>query len=136
MIRRRIETVATSNADDAEFGALADLAEVTDGIDEVCIGGHMASVRLIAFPMPEAMVRRTADADAAVSTSVAAAGQIHRALVEAGYADTSGNHYIKGDLAIDIAVPSGGTVRCRITSSLCGGTHADALPWLRLWRAK
>lgn len=99
MIRRRIETVATSNADDAAFRALADVAEVTKQIDDVrIVGGHMESLLLTAFPVRGAVVRRTADADAAVSTSVKASGRIHRALVDAGYTDTSGNHYVKGDL--------------------------------------
>ncbi|SFH75926.1 hypothetical protein SAMN05216274_11418 [Cryobacterium levicorallinum] len=50
MIRRRIETVATSNADDAAFRALADVAEITKRIGDVrIIGGHMASLLLTAL---------------------------------------------------------------------------------------
>jgi hypothetical protein len=45
MNRRRIATVATSNADDAAFRALADVAEITKQIDGVrIVGGHMASL--------------------------------------------------------------------------------------------
>ena len=127
---RRIETVATSNADDAAFRALADVAEITKQIDDVrIVGGHMASLLLTAFPVRGAVLRRTADADAAVSTSVAASGRIHRALVDAGYADTSGNHYVKGDLEIDILVPSDGA---RFETATVGGRGFDAAPGLRL----
>ncbi|WP_377012180.1 hypothetical protein [Cryobacterium melibiosiphilum] len=60
MIRRRIATVATSNADDAAFRALADVTEITQQIDDVrIVGGHMASLLLTAFPVPGAIVRRT-----------------------------------------------------------------------------
>jgi len=127
---RRIETVATSNADDAAFRALADVAEITKQIDDVrIVGGHMASLLLTAFPVGGAVHRRTADADAAVSTSVAASGRIHRALVDAGYADTSGNHYVKGDLEIDILVPSDGA---RFETATVGGRGFDAAPGHRL----
>jgi hypothetical protein len=130
MIRRRIETVATSNADNAAFRALADVAEITKQIDDVrIVGGHMASLLLTAFPVRGAVLRRTADADAAVSTSVAASGQLHRALVDAGYTDTSGNHYVNGDLEIDILVPSDGA---RFETASVGGRGFDAVPGLRL----
>lgn len=130
MIRRRIETVATSNADDAAFRALADVAEITKKIEDVrIVGGHMASLLLTAFPVRGALVRRTADVDAAISTSVAASGQIHRALVDAGYTDTSGNHYVNGDREIDILVSSYGA---RFDTAGVGGRGFDAAPGLRL----
>lgn len=130
MIRRRIETVATSNADDAAFSALADVAEITQQIHDVrVVGGHMASLLLTAFPASGTVVRRTADADAAVSTSVAASGLIHRALTKAGYTDTSGNHYVKGNREIDILVPSD---NARFETATVGGRGFDAVPGLRL----
>ena len=130
MIRRRIETVETSNADDAAFRALADVAEITERIDDVrIVGGHLASLLLTAFPVRGAVLRRTADADAAVSTSVAASGRIHRALVDAGYSDTSGNPYVEGDLEIDILVPSDGA---RFATATVGGRGFDAASGLRL----
>lgn len=130
MIRRRIETVGTSNADNAAFRALADVAKITKQIDDIrIVGGHMASLLLTAFPVRGAVLRRTADADAAVSTSVAASGRIHRALVDAGYTDTSGNHYVNGDLEIDILVPSDGA---RFETASVGGRGFDAAPGLSL----
>lgn len=66
----------------------------------------MASLLLTAFPTPEAVVRRTADAGAAISASIAASGMMHQVLTDAGYVDTSGNHYVKGDRELDLLVPS------------------------------
>jgi len=130
VIRRHVETVATSRADDAAFRALADVAEIAKHIEDVrIVGGQMASLLLTAFPVREAVLRRTADADAAVSTSVAASGRIHAALVDAGYTDTSGNHYVKGDLEIDILVPAD-SARFELMS--LGGRGFDAAPGLRL----
>ena len=84
-IRRSVETIATSNADDAAYLALEDVARITENLDDVrVVGGHMASLLLTAFPVAEAIVRRTADADAAISTSIAASGHIHRALLRRG----------------------------------------------------
>lgn len=130
MNRRRIETVATSNADDAAFLALADVAEITKQIDDVrIVGGHMASFLLSAFTVNGAVLRRTADAAAAVSTFVAAYGRIHRALVDPGHTDTSGNHYVKGDLEIDILVPSDGA---GFETATVGGRGSDAASGLGL----
>ena len=127
-IRRSVETVATSNADDAAYLALEDVVRVTEHLDDVrVVGGHMASLLLTAFPVAEAIVRRTADADAAISTSIAASGAIHRALTEAGYIDTSGNHYAKGPLEIDLLVPSGTT---EFSTAEHGGRGFDAAPGL------
>ncbi|MHC5796660.1 hypothetical protein ACVXZ4_10920 [Lacisediminihabitans sp. FW035] len=42
-IRRSVETVATSNADDAAYLALEDVARITEHLDDVRVGGgHMA----------------------------------------------------------------------------------------------
>jgi len=130
VIRRRIETIGTSGADDAAFRALADLARITENIEDIrIVGGHMASLLLTAFPVSGGVLRRTADADGAISTSVAASGDIHRALLDAGYHDMNGNHYEKGDLAIDILVPAEGA---RFESTLIGGRGFDAAPGLTL----
>jgi len=75
------------------------------------------------------VLRRTADADAAVSTPVAASGNIHWALLDAGYQDTEGNHYEKDDLAIDILVPS---EAARFETATIGGRGFDAAPGLKL----
>lgn len=52
-----------------------------------------------------------------------------RALVDAGYTDTSGNHYVKGDLEIDILVLSDSA---RFETVTVGGRGFDAVPGLRL----
>lgn len=128
MIRRSVETVATSNADDAAYLALEDVARITEDLDEVrVVGGHMTSLLLTAFPVSGAVIRRTADADAAISTSIAVSGRIHRALTNAGYVDTSGNHYAKGRLEVDLLVPSGTDEFVRVEH---GGRGFDAAPGL------
>jgi hypothetical protein len=127
-IRRSVETVATSNADDAAYLALEDVARITEHLDQVrVVGGHMASLLLTAFPVAESIIRRTADADAAISTSIAATGQIHRALTDAGYVAASGNHYAKGPLEIDLLVPSGTS---EFVKAEHGGRGFDAAPGL------
>lgn len=128
MIRAVVETVATSNADDAAYLALEDVARITEGLDDVrIIGGHMARLLLTAFPVAGAIIRRTADADAAISTTIAASGHMHRALIRAGYTDTRGNHYSKGRLEIDLLVPSGTDA---FVVAEQGGRGFDAAPGL------
>lgn len=101
------QSVATSNADDASFLALADIVTATAHLDDIrIVGGHMATLLVIAFPAPGIIVRRTADADAATTTSVAGSGILHESLTAAGYVATSGNRYEKGERAIDLLVPS------------------------------
>lgn len=127
-IRRSVETVATSNADDAAYLALEDVARITQGLDDArVVGGHMASLLLTAFPVAGTTIRRTADADAAISTAIAASGHIHHALLSAGYVDTSGNHYVKGQLEVDLLVPSGTGDFVREEH---GGRGFDAAPGL------
>ncbi|MCC6270444.1 MAG: hypothetical protein IT190_04135 [Microbacteriaceae bacterium] len=128
-IRRSVETVSTSNADDAAFLALEDVARITESLDEIrVVGGQMASLLLTAFPVAGAVLRRTADADAAISTSIAASGQVHRALTDAGYVASSGNHYVNGRLEIDLLVPSG---TGRFVTEEHGGRSFDAAPGLQ-----
>ena len=130
MIRHRIETVATSNADDAAFRVLADVTTITKENDDIrIVGGHMVSLLLTAFPVGGAVLRRTSDADAAISTSVAASGHIHDALLASGYTDTSGNHYVKGGLEVDILVPA---VGAKFENINLGGRGFDAVPGLKL----
>lgn len=129
IIRRSVETVATSNADDAAYLALEDVAHITEDLEDVrVVGGHMASLLLTAYPVQDAIIRRTADADAAISTSIAASGSMHKALTDAGYVDTSGNHYVKDELAIDLLVPS---PTAEFVHEEHGGRGFDAAPGLR-----
>jgi hypothetical protein len=129
MIQRSAETVSTSNADDAAYLALQDVARITKDLDDVrVVGGQMASLLLTAYPVRDAVIRRTADADAAISTSIAASGSMHRALTDLGYVDTSGNHYVKDGLAIDLLVPS---PTAEFVQEDHGGRGFDAAPGLR-----
>ncbi|WP_433213203.1 hypothetical protein ACQP00_01550 [Dactylosporangium sp. CS-047395] len=66
------------------------------------IGGQMASLLLTAFPVPGIAVRRTRDADAAITTELAGSGVIHQRLLDHGYTATSGNSYTRPvpDLAV------------------------------------
>jgi hypothetical protein len=129
IIRRAVETVATSNADDAAYLALQDVVRAAAGLEDVrVVGGQMASLLLTAYPVEDAVIRRTADADAAISTSIAASGSMHRALTDAGYVDTSGNHYVKVELAIDLLVPS---PTGEFVQEEHGGRGFDAAPGLR-----
>lgn len=60
MMRRSVETVATSNADDAAYRALEDVVRITEHLEDVrVVGGHMASLLLTAFPVAGAIIRRT-----------------------------------------------------------------------------
>ena len=56
--------VQRTGGPDAADAALADVAEITNRIEDVrIVGGHMASLLLAAFPVDGALLRRTADAD-------------------------------------------------------------------------
>lgn len=131
MARRfTVRTVSTSRADDAAFLALADIVRITVDFDDVrVVGGHMSSLLLTTFPVAEAIVRRTADADVAISVEVAASGDVHEALLAARYAEESGNHYVKGDQTIDLLVPAAATT---FGTSHHGDRAFDAAPGLQL----
>lgn len=131
-------TVASSNADDASFRALEDVASLTSHLEDVrIVGGHMVSLLLTAFPVQGAIQRRTADADAVISTTVASSGDVHAALSAAGYDATAGNHYERpmsrgADSVvaqIDLLVPSGTS---RFQPEQHGGRAFDAAPGLSL----
>ncbi|MFD4422019.1 hypothetical protein ACFWN7_11020 [Agromyces sp. NPDC058484] len=130
MIRRRAVTVSTSNADDAAYRALRDVAIATEDIpDARVVGGQMVGLLVTAFPTGPAIIRRTADADAAVSTQVAASGALHTAFIAAGYQPKRGSRYESEDgRAIDVLVPSDN----RFRQVELGGRGFDAVPGLRL----
>lgn len=130
MIRRPAITVSTSRADDAAYRALNDVAAATEHIDDArIVGGQMVGLLVTAFPTAAAIIRRTADADAAVSTQVAASGALHVAFTRAGYEPRSGNRYERDDgRAIDVLVPS----EYRFRHVELGGRGFDAVPGLRL----
>lgn len=131
MIRRTVEAISTSQADDGAFRALADVARLTGDVDEIrVVGGQMVGLLLAAYPTPDIVLRRTADADAAVSTEVAVSGRLHGLLTSVGYAATFGNRYERGPgLAVDLLVPADNT---RFESVHLGGRQFDSAPGLRL----
>ncbi len=125
-MRRAVTIPSTSNADDLAFGALVDAVTVADGLDGFrIVGGHMVGLLLAAFPVPGLQVRRTIDADAGLSTELAAAGSVVERLRLAGYSPTAGNRFERQGRTIDLLVESlGGRFRPR---SL-GGRQYDASP--------
>ncbi len=129
MIRRTIETVATSRADDLAFRALADVSAATAGMEARVVGGQMAGLLTTGYPTPEAVIRQTADADAAIALEVAASGTIHGLLSDSGYLPTSGNSYEKLGQRIDLLVPADGGA---FTRQEVGGRGFDAAPGVRL----
>lgn len=129
MIEASATTVSTSAADDLAFRALADICDATRGLDVRIVGGQMVGLLLTAFPHAEAVPRRTADADAAISTQLAAAGGVHDLLLGAGYEATSGNSYTKNGQQIDLLVPAAGG---RFHTEQLGGRMFDAAPGISL----
>ncbi|WP_147440903.1 hypothetical protein [Mycetocola zhadangensis] len=101
--------MSTSDADDAAFQALEDVAAIAVDLDDILvIGGQIASLLLIAFPSTGSIARRTGDADAAMTTAIAASGTVHDRLVAEGYEAVSGNHYERGaggEVAVDTFAP-------------------------------
>ncbi|MGR0319432.1 hypothetical protein [Agromyces sp. ZXT2-3] len=89
----------------------------------------MAGLLTTAYPTPDAVIRQTADADAAIALEVAASGTIHELLAEAGYLPTSGNSYEKRGQRIDLVIPANGSTFGR---QEVGGRGFDAAPGVRL----
>jgi hypothetical protein len=129
MIRRAIETVAVSRADDLAFRALADIVTLTTDLEARVVGGQMVSLLTTAYPAPEAVVRQTADADAAITLELAASGRIHELLARSGYEPTSGNSYEKLGQRIDLLIPAS---RNAFDRREIGGRGFDAAPGLHL----
>lgn len=106
MITKTIETLAIGRADDLAFRALADVATLTQGIESRVVGGQMVGLLANAYPTPATVIRQTADADAAITTQMAASGRVHDLLTDAGYLATAGNSYEKHGQIIDLLIPS------------------------------
>jgi len=138
-IRRRVELVATTYADELSLRSLAEISAISADQDVRIIGGHMASLLLTAFPISGIELRRTRDADAAITTELAGSGVIHQRLLDHGYAATSGNSYTRPvsdlavagrpvpELAVDLLVPS---LDGRFGPQEHGGRAFDAAPGL------
>ncbi|MGU3432612.1 hypothetical protein ACNHUS_06295 [Actinomycetes bacterium M1A6_2h] len=124
--------VSTTVAANQGYRALADVVTAAEGINYRIIGGHMVQLLLHAYPAPQAQVRLTADADAGVDQQVAAAGDLHQALLTAGYKAVQGNSYQRQVdaemLAVDLLTESeAGNEPIEL-----GGRMFDAAPGLRL----
>jgi len=70
-LRRRVELVATTYADELSFRSLTEISAITADQHVRIIGGQMAALLLTAFPVPGIALRRTRDADAAITTELA-----------------------------------------------------------------
>jgi hypothetical protein len=139
VIGRRVEIVATTNADELSLRSLAEITAITADQNVRIIGGQMASMLLTAFPVPGIAPRRTRDADAAITTELAGSGIIHERLIEQGYIGTSGNSYTRPvpdlavpggpvpELAVDLLVPS---LDGRFRTQEYGGRAFDSAPGL------
>ncbi|WP_188744813.1 hypothetical protein [Agromyces bauzanensis] len=93
------------------------------------MGGQMVALLLDAFPSAGVVPRRTADADAAVSTMVAGSGILHQELTAAGYQATAGNNYRRSGRSIDVLIPAPAGHFIRQEQ---GGRAFDAAPGIRL----
>lgn len=110
---RHVTLASTSNAEDAAWLAVADVAAVaTDlGIDYRLIGGNsvalLVRVHDAATQVPD---RATADADIRVSFEVCADPRLVPALTALGYESQSGNRFMRTQgtraLVIDVLAPS------------------------------
>lgn len=130
VVKRNVHKLSFSAADDAAFRALADISRITAELDDVrVVGGQMVSLLTAAFPAPDLVERRTVDADAAMSTAIAASGDVHTALLASGYEPTAGNSYAAGDRHIDLLVPSPDG---RFGEQRCGERVFDGVPGLHL----
>lgn len=130
LIHRAVTTVSTSNADDAAFRALADASAIIEALpDARIVGGQMVALLLAAFPASEAIQRRTADADAAITAEIAATGEVHEALTAAGYRAERGNSYFNGRQEIDLLVPA---PTGKFGQEELGGRMFDAAPGIHL----
>ena len=138
-ITRRVEVVATTNADDLSLRSLAEISAITADQNVRIIGGQMASLLLSAFPVSGIAPRRTRDADAGIPTELAGSGLLHERLIAHGFAATSGNSYARPvpdlavaggpvpELAVDLLVPS---LDGRFRSREHGGRAFDSAPGL------
>lgn len=107
-----IRMASMSNAGDLGLRALADLSSVAAGHDYRVIGGHMVNILCHVYPTAGTTNRSTADADAGVTTQVAAGFEFHQGLLGLGYQRADGNRWEAPTdnpdevLAIDLLVPS------------------------------
>lgn len=82
-----------SRADDVGLRALHGLASLIVDMDCRIIGGHMVRLLQAVYSAAEQSPRVTADADAGISTRLAISGDVHDALISAGFVAEKGNRY-------------------------------------------
>jgi hypothetical protein len=110
---RRLTLASTSNAEDAAWLAVADVARVASSlsIDYRLIGGNSVSLLVHAHDAAaQVPSRATADADMGVSFEVCADPRLLPSLTALGYDRESGNRFIRAQgerrLVIDVLAPS------------------------------
>jgi hypothetical protein len=110
---RHITLASTSNAEDAAWLAVADVAAVATvlGIDYRLIGGNSVALLVhVSDAATQVPDRATADADMGVSFEVCADPRLVPALTALGYDRQSGNRFIRTQgtrtLVIDVLAPS------------------------------
>ena len=105
MIRVSAVAPCTSEADDLAFASLADAVRVIADMPEArIVGGHMVGLLLTAFPVPGLTVRRTTDADAGLSTAIAAGGDVTARLLDLGCTRVDGSRFVREGRMIDLLV--------------------------------
>ncbi len=117
----------TAFSDDNGMRALRDVATAAHNAEYRIIGGHMVRLLRHVYEMP-GPPRLTADADAGIDVSVASAGTFHDQLTELGYEAKKGNRYERGQLAVDLLVPT----ESRPGKRTIAGRGFDGAPGLRL----
>lgn len=130
----RISIISTSSAANRGYQAVADLAAAAGPELEGyrVIGGHMVQLLIHIYPTTGTYERATTDADAGIDRVIAAGQGLHRSLLERGYTQTAGNHYVRadgdGELMVDLLVPHGTVGEPEIIQ----GHAFDAVPGLSL----
>lgn len=127
---RSVTLASTSRSDDAALHALRDASLAISGLAEACIiGGQMTALLSAAFGRAATIARRTMDADAAVSPTIAAAGSLHDLLTDRGYRAQASNRYVLDDRVIDVLVPA---TSGAFEPAEYGGRSFDSAPGLHL----
>lgn len=119
--------VCTAAADDNGMRALHDVAAVAEGIEYLVIGGHMVRLLRHIYNLP-GTPRITSDADTGISVDVASTGDLHVRLTALGYEAECGNHYERGEQAVDLLVPAAAKPGVQII----GERAFDGAPGLRV----
>ena len=117
----------TAAADDNGMRALRDVATVAADVEYRIIGGHMVRLLRHIYNVP-GIPRVTSDADTGIDVDVAATGELHDGFTSLGYIAERGNHYERGEHAIDLLVPT----LARPGMRIIGERAFDGAPGLRI----